>query len=364
MFNPSRLTLARQRRGLSSRALAEMAGITPVTLSRIENGKNAPEPDTVRKLTLTLDFPEEFFFGETCEAPSPEGVSFRSMSSMTARERDSSRAAAPFAYMVQDWVDARFNLPQPDLLDLSTERDPAAAARALREHWTLGEQPISHMIKLMESKGIRVFSLAEETLRVDGYSCWRDNTPYIFLNTMKSAERSRFDCAHELAHLVLHRHGGPGQGKQAEVEAQQFAASFLMPEADVRAKLPFVTSLDQIVQAKKRWGVSVSALAYRLHKLKTLSDWQYRGTVIELGKRGYRTTEPHPLEREESAVWKMVLEDLWRDRLTKLEIAKALGLPPMEVEKLLFGLLQSPSSGSTLRPEKSPKLRVVSSTGR
>ncbi|MDE7548468.1 ImmA/IrrE family metallo-endopeptidase [Acetobacter fabarum] len=359
MFNPSRLTLARHRRGLSSRALAEKAGITPVTLSRIENGKNAPEPDTLYKLSLTLDFPEDFFLGDVYEAPSPDGVSFRSLSAMTARERDASKAAAPLAYMVQDWVDARFNLPQADLLDLSAERDPAAAARALREHWTLGEQPVSHMIKLMEAKGIRIFSLAEETLNVDGYSCWRDDAPYIFLNTMKSAERSRFDCAHELGHLVLHRHGGPGQGKQAELEAQQFAASFLMPEADIRAKLPFISSLNDILRAKKRWGVSVSALAYRLHKLNIISDWQYRGIVIEIGKRGYRTTEPNGLPREESAVWKMVLEDLWRERLTKREIARDLKLPFIEVEKLLFGLLQSPANETETSRAKSPHFTIV-----
>lgn len=359
MFNPARLTLARQRRGLSSRALAEMAGITPVTLSRIENGKNTPEPDTVRKLANTLEFPEAFFSCGDIERPASNTISFRSMSTMTARERDMAGAAAPMAYEIQEWVEERFNLPEPDLINFSPERDPTAAARALREHWTLGEQPISHMIKLVEAKGLRVFSLAEDTLSIDGYSCWDGDTPYIFLNTFKSAERSRFDCAHELGHLVLHRHGGPKQGRQAEAEANLFASSFLMPEADIRAHLPFVSSLNQIVHAKKRWGVSVSALAYRLHKLGILSDWQYRTIIIEMGKRGYRTTEPHPMPREESTVWKMVLEELWKERLTKHEIAKDLKFPPLEVEKLLFGLLRIPSAGSEEQPSKSPQLRVI-----
>ena len=30
---------------------------------------------------------------------------------------------------------------------------------------------------------------------------------YYFLNISKTAERCRFDAAHELAHLVMHRHG-------------------------------------------------------------------------------------------------------------------------------------------------------------
>src|SRR3546814_6566541 len=53
----------------------------------------------------------------------------------------------------------------------------------------------------------------EDTKNVDAFSCWRNGQPFVFLNTFKSAERSRFDAAHELAHLVLHRHGGP-QGRE------------------------------------------------------------------------------------------------------------------------------------------------------
>jgi Zn-dependent peptidase ImmA (M78 family) len=84
----------------------------------------------------------------------------------------------------------------------------------------------------------------------------------VFLNAFKSAERSRLDAAHELAHLVLHKHGGPRQGRDAEIEANNFASSFLMPKADVRSRLPFVGRLDELLVAKKRWGVSTAALAY------------------------------------------------------------------------------------------------------
>src|SRR6185437_11273369 len=111
---------------------------------------------------------------------------------------------------------------------------------------------------------------AEDTKRVDAFSFWKGERPLIFLNTFKSPERSRFDAAHELGHLVLHKHGGPKQGRSAEHEAHLFAASLLMPSEDVLAVIPFVRSLDQIVNWKSRWGVSVAALAYRLHKLNII----------------------------------------------------------------------------------------------
>lgn len=48
-----------------------------------------------------------------------------------------------------------------------------------------------------------------------------------------------------------------------------------------------------------------------------------------------------PIGYEESSVWKMVLEDLWSERITRTKIAEDIHLPQEEVEKLLFGLLRS-----------------------
>jgi Zn-dependent peptidase ImmA (M78 family) len=207
----------------------------------------------------------------------------------------------------------------------------------LRQYWTIGEKPISHMVKLLESKGVRVFSLAESTRAVDAFSCWRNDEPYIFLNTYKSAEHGRFDAAHELAHLVLHKHGGPQQGRSAEVEAHMFAASFLMPHADVVATIPFVAALDQIVRAKRRWGVSVAPLAYRLHKMRIVSDWQYRTFCIQINRK-YGKNEPDGLLRERSSIWPKVLTDLWKEGVSRNQIAAQLDLPNEEMENLLFGL--------------------------
>ena len=194
MFNPSRLTIARQRQRMSAGQLAEAIGVSPVTISRLEHGHNEPEPETVTALARALKFPREFFDGADIDPVSKDAVSFRSMTAMTAKERDAAIAAGHIAYLVADWVGERFNLPKPDLIDASQERDPARAARWLRQHWGLGEQPIKHMIKLLEAKGVRVFSLAEDTRTLDAFSCWRGSTPYVFLNTAKSAEHSRFRC--------------------------------------------------------------------------------------------------------------------------------------------------------------------------
>ena len=337
MFNPRRLELARMRRRLTARGLCERARISPVTVSRIVARKQIPDDQTISQMAEVLDYPIEFFHLGEIDTIDVSAASFRSLTSMTARERDAAVSAGALAYLINDWVVERFNLPDADLIDLSYERDPSLAARLLRQHWSIGERPVGNAIALLETKGVRVYSLTENTRNVDAFSCWRNEEPYVFLNTLKSTERSRFDAAHELGHLVLHRHGGPRQGRQSEVEANAFASSFLMPRADVIATLPLVTELDQIIDAKARWGVSALALAVRLHRLEIITDWQYRTFCIQI-RQNFGHAEPNGLPREKSTVWRTVLTELWKEGITKKHIAKQIHIPHLELEGLLFGL--------------------------
>jgi len=303
-----------------------------------------------------LTFPRDFFFRDDIDAIDSSSASFRSLRAMTARERDAALSAGSLAFELVDWVGKRFNLPTPDLLDLSHKNDPEGAAQTLRQYWAIGQKPISNMIKLLETKGVRVFSLAENTKNVDAFSCWRNNEPYVFLNTFKTTEHSRFDAAHELGHLVLHKHGGPKQGRAAEPEAHAFASAFLMPHDDVLAIIPFVTTLKQVVKAKKRWGVSVAALAHRLHRKRILSDWHYRTFCIQIN-RTYGTDEPDGLPPERSSVWQMVLKDLWKDGVARHHIAADLAIPESEMENLLFGLMGDVAPPE--RPDRTAFLKAV-----
>ena len=339
-FAPSRLLLARQRRRMTAREFADKLGIVPLTVSRLEAGKSTgPSEETLQKIIEVTGFPRAFFFAEDLDPGTCETVSFRSLAAMKARERDAALAAIPLACLLDDWLTARFNIPTPDLVDLSDVQDPDRAAITLRRHWGLGEQPIASMVRLLESKGVRTFSLAEDTMNVDAFSCWRGDVPFVFLNTMKTAERGRFDSAHELGHLVLHRHKGTADDPAAEDQANKFASAFLLPHTGVSAHVGRVSSIDPLIPVKKHWGVSLAALVYRLHKLGRLSDWQNRMLCVQMSRRGYRSSEPDGLPREESSVWKAVLESLWKEGITKGHIAKELNLPLIEVENLISGLV-------------------------
>ncbi|WP_425907617.1 ImmA/IrrE family metallo-endopeptidase [Nitrobacter sp. TKz-YC02] len=336
LFNKTRLTVARQRASLTKTELARRIGIEPRAISGFEAGQYLPADDTVEKIALALRYPKEFFFADDIDMLQAEGVSFRSMSRMTSRQRDAAIAAGALAYVLSDWLEAEFDLPDVDLPDLR-EDTPETAAMSLRHYWGLGERPIKNIIHLLELKGVRVFSLAENSVTVDAYSVWRGHRPCVFLNTGKSAERRRFDAAHELGHLVLHKHAAPS-GLDAEKEANAFASAFLMPIASMKS-LGRLTTIDQLVAAKKKWIVSVAALAYRMHDLRLISDWNYHTLCVQISQRGYRKDEPDSAQNETSQVWQKVLADMRRDGQGLQSLADKLLIPNEELVKLVFGLV-------------------------
>jgi Zn-dependent peptidase ImmA (M78 family)/transcriptional regulator with XRE-family HTH domain len=341
MFNPQRLGIARKRRMLNRKTLAARLDVHVNTITCWDQGI-VPTDENIRAMARELEFPEEFFFGPDLEEPTIETTSFRSLSTMTAARREAAHAAGTIGFMVSDWIEGKFELPSPNIPACPSYGvgDPASIARGLRQEWALGEQPVWNMIHLLESKGVRIFSLAENTESVDAFSLWRNGRPFIFLNNFKSAERSRFDAAHELGHLVMHQDGRIS-GKLAEEQADCFASEFLMPRADVLAVLPRVDHLQQLIKHKARWMVSLAALTYRVHKLGITTDWKNRDFCVTIARYGYRKQEPNSIARERSMVLKKVLRALWSEQMSHHDIARDLHLPISEVNDLLFGLLSS-----------------------
>lgn len=363
MFNAMRFSLARKRRGMKKRELATLIGVTERSVSSYENGTQEPESATLRRIADALRFPEDFFFGDDPEIPTPDVASFRSLSKMSAAQRDSALGAGAIALLLNSWIESRFDLPEPDVPDLGSDRNssgvnqsdsksqeleeypaagaiqqPEAAAEMLRAHWGLGQNSIRNLIVLLESKGIRVYSLAIDAKEVDAFSMWSGGRPFMFLNTYKSAERCRFDAAHELGHLVLHQHAHP-QGPDLEREANAFASAFLMPRASVLAKAPRSATIQSLIKFKKHWSVSVAALNYRLHTLGLITDWTYRTLCIQIAQEGYRTSEPESVPHEKSLILEKVFSALRQDGISKNNVAEQLAIPQEEINQLTFGLM-------------------------
>lgn len=340
MFNPQRLKIARARRGMNMTQLAKELDVDLRSVSGYEKGEFEPKSDRIERISKVLRFPISFFMLGDIPEVSPDTASFRAMSKMSASKRDIALSAGSIALLLNEAIESRFVLPAIDVPDLSREPTPEAAAAALRRHWGLGELPVKNMIHLLESRGVRVYSLVLDAEEVDAFSLWRERNPFVFLNTRKSNERSRFDCGHELGHLVIHHHGEQRvDGSQMiEREADAFAAAFLMPRASILGYAPRMPTLDQLVQLKRVWGVSVAALNYRLHQLGLTTEWHYRELAIQIARKGYRKAEPNSLPRETSQVLGKVLTGLRSEGVTKEKLAEELCVDVGEIDDLVFGL--------------------------
>jgi Zn-dependent peptidase ImmA (M78 family) len=333
-MNPERVELVRLRLGLTKQGFARALGVDRKVLQRFESGSQLPD-HCVKKLCELSKFPLVFFEGPTPEYPNAECVSFRSLRSLTAGPRNAAIAAGALAFEIDDWITERYELPAHSLVQ-TDDISPVEAAAFIRSRWGIGVRPISNVINLLEAHGIRIFSLVQETRHLDAYSLWRNDKPYVFLNTLKTTERMRYDALHEMAHLTMHRHSGSSH-PNAEREANAFASAFLMPSEDLTAEIPWVRSLDQLIAKKRRWGASLASLCYALYKMGKISEWHYKGYCIEIAKMG-RDTEPNPMPAETSQVWAKILSDLWKQGFDLSRLSQKMGIPEHELNNLLFGI--------------------------
>jgi Zn-dependent peptidase ImmA (M78 family)/transcriptional regulator with XRE-family HTH domain len=347
-FEPSRLIVARQRRGLTKKALAAKIGVTPPAITYLEEGKTQPSPHSLHSLANELGFSIDFFFAPDVPDIDPLAVSFRSRRSASAMLCYKTVAAGKLASsIVSPAINARFELPTLEVPDLSGE-PPDVAARLLRNEWGLGNGPVTNMVHLLESRGVEVYWIDEESPSVDAVSFWSDGKPFVLLSSRTSGDRDRFNAAHELAHLVLHRHASVVDGREIEDEAQEFAANFLLPTTTFKQECPRLPVLEDFYPLKMRWGVSIQAMVRRGRDIGRFTSWQYECACKAISREGWRGRgkEAVSLPREESAVHTQVFGSLTQNGVTPYEFAKQVQLPEAD-------LIELAPAAKAFRPSKS-----------
>lgn len=358
-LTPSRLALARKRRGLTLVQLSKEAGVSTRSISAYENGRKQPGIEVIGQFAQALGVTRDFLSSSDIEEIPVDRVSFRALSKMTASQRDAALASSRIAVMINDWIDERFRLPDSDVPTLPG-RDPEWAAGNVRGVWGLGHAPISNMVHLLEAKGVRIFSLTRECHEIDAFSFRWNGRPFIMLNTSKSGERGRFDAGHELGHLVLHSEHEIPHGRDAERAADAFSSAFLMPKESVQAQRLYNATADRIIAAKARWKVSAMALNYRLNELGMLTEWGNRANNTNLSRLGYRRGEPGGIQRETSQLLAKVFRELRADGVTAHDIASDLGIGVQEVNDHVFGLVPTVvNGGGQTGPKPHGQLKLV-----
>jgi Zn-dependent peptidase ImmA (M78 family) len=219
-------------------------------------------------------------------------------------------------------------------------------ASEVRSRWSLPAGPVESVVRELERNGCVVIQQDGFEHAVDAYSVrYPEHAIVVLGKTKGSTARSRFDAAHELAHLVLHDDSVAGTST-AEKQANSFAASFLMPAAEIAHELPQVPDWDLFVELKIRWRVSIGALLYRARTLGVMDEHNYTKAMKTMSARGWRKQEPGDRALgapEQPVLLNRAAKLAFENGETIESISELAALPPLLVEQLL-------DSGGDSRP--------------
>lgn len=306
-FQGKRLTQARKVRTMTQKALAQLIGKTSQTVSQYESDTITPPAEVVEQISKVLQVPVELLYRPWQEHGSTNPVFYRSMSAATKKARDAAESRLEWIDDCVTYFEGVLELPKYVPVDINISEDPLLitdnmiedAAAAVRKAWSVPEGPIDNMVGLLERHGIFVFMMPLGADTLDALSVdWNEAHPYVIIGTDQgNACRWRFDCAHELGHLVLHRNidektlATPAMNKLIETQAHRFASAFLMPEREFVDSL-YTVSLEGYRELKPYWKTSIAAMVRRTKDLGIITEDRYRNIYISISRRKWRKVEP------------------------------------------------------------------------
>lgn len=345
MASGDRLVLARELCGWNQREAAEqLAGtgrpLSAPALSQLENDRTKPTAASLAALAELYGCPPEFFLDRSGDEER-KGF-FRSLKSASAKERKQYVARARLMRDFLSVVEDHLELPEVSVptypADPGDDDAPEAIAARVRAEWDVPAGPIDNVVRLLERNGIVVVRSKRFKTEIDAFSVNYEGRPIVALSVGDSvATRSRFDAAHELAHLVMH--GDDDAGKAAtEKHAHQFAAAFLMPADDIIRQLPAKVDMPRLMELKVEWRVSMQALLMRAKTLGKISPERYVSAMKLFSAKGWRRREPgdHLIGALESPrLIDAALEALGEQGVTVRDLCTYGGLPYDHVHQLL-----------------------------
>lgn len=348
-FRPERLALALSVRGINQQSFADLIGKSPGTVSKWLKGPQLPEAEALQTIAEKLRLSPHWFLKPL---PNLRDRAFlmRSLKSRERVARDRMESRLVLAQELAAFLYELVDFPELDVPSSSTDVHQISdgviedAAEKCRLVWRLGTGPVPDVMLALENAGVVVIREDAYSVKIEGASRWCTSLgrPFVYLAADKcNAYRSRFDAAHELGHLVLHRDVLPADVERLdsllETQAHKFASAFLMPARAFAAEFPCYPTLDALLLLKRKWKASVAAIIMRGLGLGLLDEassrrlWKARsarwGAKEEPGDRDLPCEEPRLLRRTVN----LVLES---GNFTREDLSDSTGISAVDIEGL------------------------------
>lgn len=310
VFVGVRLTEAREAMALRMTNLSNLVGVSYQMIYNYENGLKQPGAETFARICTVLNQPAHFFYNPNFDREyNHDAVHFRDGAALKSEMRQQAGTRLKWSLEFYSLLHRKLSLPGPNFPDVDAPTDPTLINQDLIEHaasevrrlWNLGDDPLPNLIRTLELNGAVVCQTALDLPHMDGASFWSENRarPFILLNMDKASYvRSRFDAAHELGHMLLHRNvvegvvRGTPLYKRMENQAHNFASALLLPRKswlkDVRS-----FTLGVFKSLKPKWRASIQAMIMRAAALGAISPDKKTSLMKQLSARQWRTMEPY-----------------------------------------------------------------------
>jgi Zn-dependent peptidase ImmA (M78 family)/transcriptional regulator with XRE-family HTH domain len=297
----SRIKQLRISAGYSLEMLVDKIGrrVTKQALSKYERGLMMPAPTVLAALGSAFGVKPAFIISES--AVKVAFLGFRRRSRMSVKSRNCLQESMKLDIERRAKLclaTRQCNAPGLPVKRYAVKRisDAEKAADRLRIQWHLGNAPISNLVKTLESNNVHVLVVSGPD-EIDGISALAScrgsgmRLAAVLTRTGISGERQRLNLAHELGHLALKVAGDADEEKASF----RFAAAFLAPADSVRQAVGpkrARISYDELADLKKRFGISMQAILYRLKDLEIIGPGEYRSWCIRVNREGWRKEEP------------------------------------------------------------------------
>ena len=332
-----RIRQAREIRGLTQDALAESVRVPQSTVTRWERDLLVPSDEQVQAIALATGFPISFF-RRTSGPEFPFGsLMNRARKSLRSQDRDRLRQLGRLTFELATVMAERFS-SLPVYVPEASAADPRKAAQVTRNAFGLSpDTPLTSIVNRLERNGVFVFAVPDEIDEHDAYSLWADTEPrkpVIIVSAGKPGDRLRWNVAHELGHLVMHR-TLDGTLKEREDQADRFASELLLPESAMRQELRPPLTLTKFAELKAKWGVSIQALINAAYRMEVITERQRKYLFVQLSALGWRKDEPVAIPLERPRLLRKMAESVFGVPVDYTKVAQLVGAPARLVEEIL-----------------------------
>lgn len=335
-----RIRNSRVHKGLSMQEVADTIGVSKQMINKYEQGKSMPTSEKLIALSKLFQQKIDYFFRKP--EVIIEEISFRKKSKFGTKKvnalKEEIRIQIENYLFIENICEVSNTFKNPlDQHFVANENDIKEAVKVVRNFWNIGQDAIHNIIDLLEDNHIKVIEVEDESGSFDGLATIIDRKYHIIVIAKgMPIERKRFTLLHELGHLLLPISGF--EEKQQEKFCNVFASEMLLSEANVITEFGSSrsrVSLEELKNVQEKYGISISAIVYKLGQTKIMSQERVKKFYQRLNfesnlKQEVELTRYDGLEhsnRYENLVYRAVSEEL-------ISMSKASSLLQISLDQL------------------------------